>query len=112
MKTMLLVTLAFFACGDVLSQSNFEVTSVGSTYSITQIETALQNIDLCGYYYFDANRILTFDDGAIVQLKKGSEIANLETTCITNESPVHAQETWEIAPNGQLIKRIPTIPAK
>jgi len=112
MKTILLLALSLFTYGNVYSQSNYEVTSLGTNYSITEIESALQNIEFCGYYYYDQNRILTFDDGAKVTLQKGIEVPNLESSCIISQQASHALEIWEITATGHLIKRIPIIPAK
>lgn len=112
MKTILLVALSLFTYGNVHSQTNYEITTLGSNYSITTIESAIQNIDLCGYFYYDHNRLLTFDDGAVVTLKKGVEVPNLETSCNTSQQESHTLEIWEITSTGHLIKRIPLIPAK
>lgn len=112
MRTTFVALSFLFLCGTTFSQTNYEVTNVGSTYTEAQLLNALNGANMCGYYYQDAPRVLYFNDGSLVELKKASDIPNLDSSCITDVYPNHAEEIWEIASNGYLVKRMAANPTK
>lgn len=112
MKAILTATLFLFLTGTSFSQNNYEVTNVGSMYSEAQLLDALNNANMCGYYYSDTPRVLYFNDGSTVQLAKATDLSNLDSSCVTDEFPNHQEEIWEIASNGFLIKRMVANPTK
>lgn len=112
MKTLLLTLLSFSLFGNAYSQETYEVTTLGSMYSMEQIQSAIDNANMCGYFYQDETRTLYFKDGSIVELKKASDIQNLDSSCVTQVYANHQEQVWEIAPNGHLIKRMVANPTK
>jgi len=90
------------------AQSSYNIVSLGSSYSQSQIDQAIQNADLCGFYYENENRKMTFDDGAIVELNSSSIDNTIDQSCTV---PVHSgsiNEYWEISPTGHLLRRLQT----
>lgn len=87
----------------------YKIISIGNKYSESDIIQALNNTDLCGFYYSGEQRILLFDDGSIVHLKQKSDLPELAEGCFVSKSASHENEYWEIASNGHLIRRIQTL---
>ena len=98
--------------GGASAQNTFEVTTIGTNYTESQLTDAINNANMCGYYYQDQPRTLYFNDGSIVELKKAAELTSVSTQCVTEIYPNHLEEIWEIAPNGHLIKRMVANPTK
>ena len=90
------------------SQAQFEIVNLGNNYSASQIESALNNSNLCGYYYTLHRRLLVFNDGAIVELLNQQETSGLDDNCfiVKQENTNDYDNVWEISENGHLIRRI------
>lgn len=110
-----LILLGFSALSSFgLSQANYEVLNLGDSYSSAQIEQAIQNADLCGFYYTNNRRLLPFDDGALIELFKEDETQGISSTCfIVKAVNVNDYDsTWEITDAGHLVRRIAIKPTK
>jgi len=96
------------------SQTNYQVISLGSNYSMEQIEASLDAADLCGFYYSNERRALYFDDGAIAHLFKKSEAPFLASSCFIfkEEDTNDYDDTWKISTSGHLVRRISINPTK
>ncbi|MGM0479028.1 MAG: hypothetical protein ACQERC_07370 [Bacteroidota bacterium] len=84
-----------FACTEMWAQ-NYEVTQKGDAYTQDQILNAMENADLCGLYYRADSRILNFDDGTEVLLKPEKELQEVNSDCVSERSPLHEEEIWEV----------------
>ena len=90
----------------VFGQTNYEITEVGNSYSQTQIESALNDADMCGFHYSNSNRELVFDDGSIVLLKSAQQAQGMAADCFIQPNEAHQNEVWQIASSGHLVRRI------
>ena len=107
MKNSIALVALVLSSAASFSQSTFEVKTVGQTYTISQINNAIQSADFCGYYYNDERHLLLFDDGTEVELKSDDELqldgVNLSSSCVTTdrkENPV----VWSINSNGTILR--------
>tara|TARA_B110000503_G_scaffold111921_1_gene167659 strand:- start:243 stop:587 length:345 start_codon:yes stop_codon:yes gene_type:complete len=112
MKNVLILICIFTLAGFAQSQTTYEIKIIGSDYTAEQINNAFAGADMCKFYYVSERRELIFDDGAIIELKKQSELPQLENDCFITKKPAHADNIWEITDAGYLIRRIQTLPNK
>lgn len=103
------VVILSFVTINGFAQTNYNIVEIGSKYTASQIEAALEGADLCGFYYKNEKRVLMFDDGSLVELNDESGLTELDENCFIEKSPAHSDEYWEISPNGHLIRRIQTV---
>lgn len=92
----------------LFAQNSFEIKAVGSSYSHAELVSALTNANLCNFYYSDKRRVLSFDDGAQVELFSKSELPTLSENCFIPSSFQNNDEYWEVSSTGVLIRRIQT----
>lgn len=107
---MYLVLLLTFVGNNLLNaQNHYEVKSLGNSYSELEINNAMHAAEWCNYYYLNERRELKFDDGAIVELKKKSELPGVDSNCFIEKNPTHENNIWQISSSGKLVRRIPTV---
>jgi hypothetical protein len=108
-KIYLILLLTFVGNNHLNAQTNFEIKSLGTSYSEVEINNAMLNAEWCKYYYSSERRELNFDDGAIVELKKQSELFGVDPSCVIEKNPTHDNNIWQISSSGKLIRRVPTV---
>ena len=69
-------------CFTAQSQVNFEIQSLGTTYSHIDLQNVFNSADFCGSHYQNQRFLITFDDGAKVELLSASELPQLQANCI------------------------------
>ncbi len=62
----------------------FEIKSVGTNYTSTQIENTLNSANLCNWVYQDKSRKITLDDGAKVTLLPNNSCGQLSDHVFTS----------------------------
>ena len=97
-----------------VTQTNYEITELGNSYSTQQIEESINAADLCGFYYINNRRILHFDDGAVVELLMQNEAISLQAACFILKQPNvnDYDNTWKISTSGHLMRVIAINPTK
>lgn len=106
-KTKLLYSIFAFISIGVFGQDQdtpYSIIDIGTSYSQTDIENALNDANLCGFFYINEKRKMLFDDGTIVELKSSEELNDLDQGCFIPKSPAHKDEFWKIASNGHLLR--------
>ena len=108
-KTIITAFLILFFLNQSFSQSqNFEVKKMGKKYSEIQLVTALSNADWCGYFHENSRYIITFDDGASVELLSKKEISSsekLNDACFQNEN-IKDNGIYKIHESGALVRML------
>lgn len=102
MKTLLL-TAFISTCFGLCAQSYFEIKSLGSEYTASQVESAFNSANFCGFYLSTERRSLEFQDGTIVELLAASEIDELNENCVLAGGV--STETCVYSLNGTTIQR-------
>ena len=90
------------------SQNVFSSIQLGNTYTSPQINQAIENANLCGYFLDSENAMLSFDDGGIVYLKSKQELINEGQNWIENCNQfiaVSGEQTFSITENGVIVIR-------
>lgn len=90
-----LVLLTFTA----KSQANYEILSLGTTYTEADIQNAFSTADFCGSHYQNQRFLIVFDDGAQVELLSASELPHLSAGCILSDNAIIPSCTHSVA-NG------------
>ena len=108
-KIYLLLLLTFVGNNLLNAQNYYEVKSLGNTYSEVEINNAMIAAEWCKYYYSSERRELKFDDGAIVDLKKQSELSGVDPNCFVEKNSTHENNIWQITSSGKLVRRVPTV---
>lgn len=109
MKKLFLTSFIFVGLNVSWSQSSFTIISAGDSYTASQLEEALNNADMCGFYFENTKRTLLFDDGSIVELNSTSSDPNLDVSCSVPNQNGTNNEYWEISANGHLVRRLQTL---
>ena len=81
---------------------------MGNTYTSPQINQAIENANLCGYFLDSENARLSFDDGGIVYLKSKQELINEGQNWIENCNQfiaVSGEQTFSITEDGVIVIR-------
>lgn len=112
MKNLLLPIACVLFSHMGISQQTFEIQSLGSNYSIIQINETFETADFCGMYYSSERRELKFDDGTVVELFSSAELPNLDTSCFISSNGANDSNVWRINADGYLIRIIQTQPTK
>lgn len=86
----------------------FEVKSLGSKYSIEQIQNAFNTSNFCGSFFSEQRNVITLIDGSLVELLNREELENagiiLQDSCFLPDN-VNSQNTdWSITKEGKLLK--------
>jgi len=108
-KLYLILLLTIVSSNPLNAQNNFEIKSLGSSYSEIEINNAMHGAEWCKYYYSNERRVLNFDDGAIIELKKQSELSGVHPSCFIEKNPTHENNIWQISSSGKLVRRVPTL---
>ena len=116
MKTLISIGLIFSSLA-VYSQNKFSSIQLGKKYTRSQIKSAVNNANWCGYYHQNENFELVFDDGAKIYLKSKEQLIGDEQKWIEKckqFTKVAGQQTFSITENGVIVIRasIPSIKSK
>ena len=107
MRNLLLSATAMLFCVFLTyGQQNYTVVSLGTNYSIQDINAAFSTANLCNNIYKDIRRDIVLDDGAVLQLFSASELGNAQG-CGLDSSIQFKEEQWGISPNGKIIIKKP-----
>ena len=90
------------------SQSVCSSIQLGDTYTSLQINQAIENANLCGYFLDSENAMLSFDDGGIVYLKSKQELINEGQSWIENcnhFTAVSGEQAFSITKDGVIVIR-------
>ena len=90
------------------SQSVCLSIQLGDTYTSLQINQAIENANLCGYFLDSENAMLSFDDGGIVYLKSKQELINEGQNWIDNckqFTAVSGEQSFSITKDGVIVIR-------
>lgn len=116
MKTLISIGLIFTSLA-IYSQNKFSSIQVGEKYTRSQIKSAINKANWCGYYHETGNCELVFDDGAKIYLKSKEQLIGDEQKWIEKckqFTKVAGQQTFSITENGVIVIRasIPSIKSK
>lgn len=84
----------------------FVIDQLGDKYSEEFIESAIEEADMCGFFYNNSRRKMIFDDGAVLYLKSTDENNSIDENCSTLNNQNDDKEYWEISDSGHLVRRI------
>lgn len=108
-KTMLKLFFLSFLISTLSFAQDYEgqyyvIDQLGDKYSEQFIENAIEEADMCGFFYNNSRRKMIFDDGAVLYLKSADENSSIAENCSTLNNHNDENEYWEIANNGHLIR--------
>ena len=107
------VTIVFLALFNNLhSQENFNIKSVGSSYSLEFLTEAFNKANFCGMFYQSENRIIILDDGSEVELLSADSISETDQSCICEKRIVDQVDSWRLTDSGHILRVIPTTGSK
>lgn len=92
----------------VWSQNVCSSIHLGDTYTSLQINQAIENANLCGYFLDSENAMLSFDDGGVVYLKSKQELINEGQNWIENcnhFTAVSGEQAFSITNDGVIVIR-------
>ena len=90
------------------SQNVCSSIQLGDTYTSLQINQAIENANLCGYFLDSENAMLSFDDGGIVYLKSKQELINEGQNWIddcNHFTAVSGEQSFSITKDGLIVIR-------
>jgi hypothetical protein len=105
-KLFFSLLFAFSISYSVNSQKNIcTIKTIGNKYSESDILEAVTKADWCGYFHENSRLLLTFDDGAIVELFSKKELGEvtLNDSCFQNEN-TKDNGVYKIHESGILIR--------
>lgn len=80
---LLLVLIGFAMLSNTVNaQANYEITTLGTTYSESDLQNVFNSADFCGSHYQNQRFLIVFDDGARVELLAAAELPQLAASCI------------------------------
>lgn len=86
----------------------FEVKSLGSKYSIEQIQNAFNTSNFCGSFFSEQRNVITLIDGSLVELLNREELENagiiLQDSCFLPDNVTFLNTDWSITKDGELLK--------
>lgn len=95
----------FFTVFFTHAQEKYSDIQIGTKYTLIQIKEAVKKASWCGYYHSELEFELTFDDGAIVNLKSKSQLLQsgheLSENCFQSNFS-ESNDVFVIAENGNL----------
>ena len=107
MKTLILIGLIFSSLA-VYSQNKFSSIQLGKKYSKSQIKSAINKANWCGYYHQMKNFKINFDDGCIVLLKNKKQLKSegilKDENCFQSEKSSN-KHVYSISKNGKILIR-------
>jgi len=87
----------------------FTIRETGSSYSNEQITDAMKNADWCGFYYENSQRVLRFDDGAVVELKSAqqlAEVSGVDNPLCTSRDEYLDNNTYSVHSTGRILIKV------
>lgn len=108
MKSLLLI-LAFIGIGSMYSfgQSNYEIKTLGTSYSVQQIEAAFGSAQWCGFIYLDKRNVIQLNDGSVIELLSANETSEKEDqSCIASDATVFQSAVWSISTTGKVVRKL------
>lgn len=95
----------FFTVFFIHAQEKYSDIQIGTKYTLIQLKEAVNKASWCGYYHSEFEFELTFDDGAIVNLKSKSQLLQsgheLSESCFQSNFS-ESNDIFVIAENGNL----------
>ena len=95
----------FFTVFFTHAQEKYSDIQIGTKYTLIQLKEAVNKASWCGYYHSEFEFELTFDDGAIVNLKSKSQLLQsgheLSESCFQSNL-FESNDIFVIAENGNL----------
>ena len=89
----------------------FVIVKIGNEYSLETLTSAVSKADFCGSFFTSKRNALTFDDGAVIELKSKNELLaegiNLSESCFLSDDIKFSDAVWSISPEGYLLKGHP-----
>jgi hypothetical protein len=108
MKYILSILIFALNSSFSFSQTTFEIKQLGTNYTQEQITQTFSIADFCGAYFVSKRNSIQLNDGAIVELKSQSELANsgitLPQSCVLADTIVYHSAAWSISAEGRLMK--------
>lgn len=108
MKTLISIGLIFSSLA-VYSQNKFSSIQVGEKYTRSQIKSAVNNANWCGYYHKTENCELVFEDGTSVFLKSKNQLikegSEMVDSCYQSVK-VSSEHNYSISDNGVILIRV------
>lgn len=108
MKIIILIFFALFSLPILGQSSFFTVIKTGTNYSENELKESIKKADWCGYFNETSRFILSFDDGAIVELFSKKELVGVEIfkdSCFQNEN-TKDNGVYKIHESGILIRML------
>lgn len=106
---LILLAFSFNSLGQVQNPKVFNVKSVGSQYSMDEIETAMLKADWCGMINPNSSYEINFEDGSLVEMLS-KNILDAKNIVVDFECVRSADETdkatYKIAENGYIIRLV------
>jgi len=112
MKKIITLGLIIFSASYISAQTIYEVKELGTDYSQSQIDQAFATANFCGFYYSSENRVLNFDDGAVIELKNATDLPAVDSGCFIKKQVAHMNEIWRLSDDGHLLRVISINPTK
>lgn len=89
------------------SSSLYEIISLGTQYSTSEIESALDNANLCGLHLQNERNTLVLNDGAKINIFSANELSDsaiiIEPNCVIENMVQNI--SWSIS-SGSLLRRV------
>lgn len=99
MKLLPVLLGLFMLSFSAYSQVNYEIVSLGTSYSETDLQNVFSTADFCGSHYQNQRFLIVFDDGAKVELLAASEISQFSLDCVLEDNATIPSCVYSIA-NG------------
>ncbi len=108
MKYILSILIFALSSSFSFSQTTFEIKQLGTNYTQEQITQTFSSADFCGAHFVSKRNSIQLNDGAIIELRSQSEMANSATpiplSCVLADNSIYHSATWSISPEGRLMK--------
>ena len=108
MKHILSILIFTLSSSFSFSQATLEIKQLGTHYTHEQITQTFSSADFCGAHFVSKRNTIQLNDGAIVELKSQSEMANsgipISPSCVLANNVIYHSATWSISPEGRLMK--------
>lgn len=107
MKTLISIGLIFTSLA-LYSQNKFSSIQLGKKYSKSQVKSAINNANWCGYYHQTKNFKINFDDGCVVLLKNKRQVSSdriqIKENCFQFDKSSN-KYLYSISKNGMILIR-------
>ena len=105
MKKILLLCIGLLFSIVGFSQS-YEINSLGSQYTASEINTAFGSADFCGLYKESLSQTILLDDGAEVILKSAEQLSQVDDMCVKSNDFEFPEVIWKISTTGKVVRMI------